>query len=174
MSQDMNALRDYIVYESGGQARGESTVLLHVTHSNLKARMFEIRLDKHMTVERVKEKLRSHTGTGSLFMHLTMLDFNGQVRARTMHTPQRAVLARWPVARVGARVDRGAVRSVWRVGDSGGGGHDQRRAQARLLLAYGRLEYAPRLGCGRATRTLSQPEPPATHYTWFALFSLPL
>jgi tubulin-folding cofactor B len=81
MSQDMNALRDYIVYESGGQARGESTVLLHVTHSNLKARMFEIRLDKHMTVERVKEKLRSHTGTGSLFMHLTMLDFNGQVVA---------------------------------------------------------------------------------------------
>ena len=56
-------------------------VLLHVTHSNLKARMFEIRLDRHMTVERVKEKLRTHTGTGSLFMHLTLLDFNGQVVA---------------------------------------------------------------------------------------------
>jgi len=55
-----------------------TTVLLHVTHSNLKARMFEIRLDRHMTVERVKEKLRSHTGTGSLFMHLTLMDYNGQ------------------------------------------------------------------------------------------------
>ena len=30
--------------------------------------------------ERIKEKLRSHTGTGSMFMHLTLLDFNGQVR----------------------------------------------------------------------------------------------
>jgi len=81
MSQDLQNLRDYVTYESGGQARGESTVLLHVTHSNLKARMFEIRLDRHMTVERVKEKLRTHTGTGSLFMHLTMLDHNGQVVA---------------------------------------------------------------------------------------------
>jgi len=74
-------LRDWVTGEAGGQNRGESTVLLHVTHSNLKARMFEIRLDRHMTVERVKEKLRTHTGTGSLFMHLTLLDFNGQVVA---------------------------------------------------------------------------------------------
>jgi hypothetical protein len=81
MSADLQNLRDWVTHETGGQARGESTVLLHVTHSNLKARMFEIRLDKHMTIERVKEKLRTHTGTGSLFMHLTLLDFNGQVVA---------------------------------------------------------------------------------------------
>jgi len=81
MSQDLQNLRDWVTADSGGQARGESTVLLHVTHSNLKARMFELRLDKHMTVERVKEKLRSHTGTGSLFMHLTLLDHNSQVVA---------------------------------------------------------------------------------------------
>jgi len=74
-------LRDWVTGDTGIQNRGESTVLLHVTHSNLKARMFEIRLDRHMTVERVKEKLRTHTGTGSLFMHLTLLDFNGQVVA---------------------------------------------------------------------------------------------
>jgi len=77
--ESLAMLKDYINYESGGQARGESTVLLHVTHSNLKARMFEIRLDRHMTVERVKEKLRGHCGTGSEFMHLTLLDYNGQV-----------------------------------------------------------------------------------------------
>merc|ERR1719487_530126 len=77
----MQELRDYITYDTGAQNRGASTVLLHVTHSNLKARMFEIRLDRHMTVERVKEKLRSHTGTGSMFMHLTLLDHNGQVVA---------------------------------------------------------------------------------------------
>ena len=56
-------------------------MLLHCTHSNLKARLFEIRLDRHMTIETIKEKLRSHTGTGSLFMHLTLLDHNDQVVA---------------------------------------------------------------------------------------------
>ena len=79
MSSDLEQLRDYVTYDSGGQARASSTVLLHVTHSNLQARMFELRLDRHMTVERVKEKLRAHVGTGSAFMHITLLDENGQV-----------------------------------------------------------------------------------------------
>lgn len=77
----MQDLRDFVTYDSGGQGRGSTTVLMHVTHSNLKARMFELRLDRHMTVERVKEKLRNHCGTGSAYMHLTMLDENNQVVA---------------------------------------------------------------------------------------------
>jgi len=81
MAAGLNDLRGWVTGDSGGQARGETTVLLHVTHSNLKMRMFELRLDRHMTIERVKEKLRTHSGTGSLFMHLTLLDFNGQVVA---------------------------------------------------------------------------------------------
>ncbi|KAL1521164.1 hypothetical protein AB1Y20_022717 [Prymnesium parvum] len=81
MSIAQNQLRDYVVYESGGQNRAESTVLLHCTHSNLQARMFEIRLDRHMTVGSVKEKLRCHVGTGSAYMHLTLLDEYGQVVA---------------------------------------------------------------------------------------------
>ncbi len=80
-SAELEAMRDYVMWQSGAQNQAESTVLLNVTHSNLKAKMFEIRLDRHMTVERVKEKLRTHTGTGSAFMHLTMLDENGQVVA---------------------------------------------------------------------------------------------
>jgi len=81
MSESLQQLRDWVTHDSGGQARGETTVLLHVTHSNLKARMFEIRLDRHMTVGRVKDKMRTHTGTGSMYMHLTLLDYNGQVVA---------------------------------------------------------------------------------------------
>eukprot|EP00308_Calcidiscus_leptoporus_P001703 CAMPEP_0119365678 /NCGR_PEP_ID=MMETSP1334-20130426/12590_1 /TAXON_ID=127549 /ORGANISM="Calcidiscus leptoporus, Strain RCC1130" /LENGTH=296 /DNA_ID=CAMNT_0007381711 /DNA_START=94 /DNA_END=984 /DNA_ORIENTATION=- len=81
MSVDMQMLKEYVEWESGSLNRAESTVLLHVTHSNLQARMFEIRLDRHMSVERVKEKLRAHVGTGSTFMHLTLLDCNGQVVA---------------------------------------------------------------------------------------------
>ena len=97
MSSDLEALRGYVTYESGGQARSTSTVLLHCTHSNLKARLFEIRLDRHMTVERVKEKLRAHVGTGSAYMHLTLLDENGQVRrsrpVRLRRRPVRVVTA---------------------------------------------------------------------------------
>merc|ERR1712039_786577 len=81
MSADLQMLKEYVQWDSGSLNRSESTVLLHVTHSNLKARMFELRLDRHMTIETVKEKLRSHTGTGSAFMHLTLLDGDGQVVA---------------------------------------------------------------------------------------------
>jgi len=81
MSVDMQLLKEYVTWDSGAMNRAESTVLLHITHSNLKARMFEIRLDRHMTVESVKEKLRTNVGTGSAFMHLTLLDHNGQVVA---------------------------------------------------------------------------------------------
>lgn len=66
-------LRSYVTWSSGLQNQGESTVrhthtrmfayrlsrpslpaqvLLHVTHSNLKAHFMELRLDRHMTIER--------------------------------------------------------------------------------------------------------------------------
>ena len=100
MSAELQALKDYLNWESGAQNRGDSTVrsaagrappngpilrgseradnicalaslqvLLHVTHSNLKIKLFEIRLDQHMSVEAVKEKLRTHSGTGSAYMY---------------------------------------------------------------------------------------------------------
>lgn len=70
-------MKDWVQWDSGLQNQGTSTVrrrhlaarptrspphsvprkpppqvLLHVTHSNLTARFMELRLDKHMTVER--------------------------------------------------------------------------------------------------------------------------
>lgn len=75
------ALREWVMWDSGLQNKGESTVLLHVTHSNLTAHFMEIRLDRHMTVERVKEKMRTHCGTGSQFMHLTLMNECNQVVA---------------------------------------------------------------------------------------------
>jgi len=81
MAADLNNLRDFVTYESGGQNRGATTVLIHVTHSNLKMKMFELRLDRHMTVSTLKDKFRTHTGTGSAFMHLTLLDHNNMVVA---------------------------------------------------------------------------------------------
>ena len=51
MASDMQNLRDWVTHDSGAQSKGATTVLMHVTHSNLKARIFELRLDRHMTVE---------------------------------------------------------------------------------------------------------------------------
>lgn len=68
------ALRQWTTMDSGAQNRGESTVLLHVSHSNLARHFHELRLDLHMTVGALKEKLRSHTGTGSAHAYLTLLD----------------------------------------------------------------------------------------------------
>lgn len=61
--------------------RAESTVLLGVTHSNLKASLMEIRFNKHMTVANVKAKLVSHTGTSVSAMRLLLKDGNRIVAA---------------------------------------------------------------------------------------------
>merc|ERR1711959_647410 len=60
----------------------DSTVLMHCTHSNLKnTSFFELRLDRHMTILSVKEKLKSHTGTAVGAMLLQMKDLSGQTVA---------------------------------------------------------------------------------------------
>jgi hypothetical protein len=65
MNEAMQAIRNYCLGEDG-RSKAESTVLLHVSHSNLKKSFFhEIRLDMHMTIERVKHKLEFHTGTSA-------------------------------------------------------------------------------------------------------------
>jgi len=62
----MAAMRDWCLGDVG-VARGETTVLLHVSHSNLKKTFFqEIRLDMHMTIANVKHKLEFHTGTSAM------------------------------------------------------------------------------------------------------------
>jgi len=57
------AMRAYVMGDSGLNQH-ESTVRIHVSHSNLKAKFIEIRLDKHMTIQEVMEKLRRHCGSG--------------------------------------------------------------------------------------------------------------
>lgn len=48
MTSDMQALREYVTYDSGIQNKGDSTVLLEITHSNLQAKFMQIRLDMHV------------------------------------------------------------------------------------------------------------------------------
>ena len=47
VNSDLRALRDYVT-APGSQNQSEATVRLLVTHSNLKARFLEIRLDLHV------------------------------------------------------------------------------------------------------------------------------
>jgi len=78
---DVQALKAYVQGPSS-QARADSTVLMHVTHSNLKnTSFFELRLDRHMTILSVKEKLKSHTGTAVGSMLLQLKDLSGQIIA---------------------------------------------------------------------------------------------
>jgi tubulin-folding cofactor B len=77
---DIAALKAYVRAPTGNK-RAESTVLLGVTHSNLKASLMEIRFDKHMTVANVKAKLVSHTGTSVSAMRLLLKDGNRIVAA---------------------------------------------------------------------------------------------
>ena len=48
MSADLKALRDYVTYDTGSLNKAETTVLLNVTHSNLKAMFMELRFDLHV------------------------------------------------------------------------------------------------------------------------------
>lgn len=48
MSSDLKALRDYVTYDTGSLNKAETTVLLNVTHSNLKAMFMELRFDLHV------------------------------------------------------------------------------------------------------------------------------
>jgi tubulin-folding cofactor B len=72
-------LREYVLATpSGIQNRAASTIIMHVTHSNLQRDFPEIRLDRHMSLESVKEKLYSSTGTQAANMRLILKDCTGR------------------------------------------------------------------------------------------------
>jgi tubulin-folding cofactor B len=76
---DMGELKAYVSNpgSNGFQNRGGSTVILAMTHSNLKANVLELRLDRHMSILSVKEKAHSHFGTAVADMRLVLKDWDG-------------------------------------------------------------------------------------------------
>eukprot|EP00899_Mesostigma_viride_P007753 jgi/Mesvir1/1697/Mv21157-RA.1 len=80
---DLASLRAYVMGPSS-QNKLDCTVLLHVTHSNLKARFMELRFDLHTTILGMKEKLHTHTGTAVASMQLQLKDVNGGLVAHMM------------------------------------------------------------------------------------------
>jgi hypothetical protein len=66
LSEESMAMREYALGEDG-RSRCDGTVLLHVSHSNLKNTFFhELRLDMHSSIEAIKRKLEFHTGTSAV------------------------------------------------------------------------------------------------------------
>lgn len=79
---DIQALRDYVRAPGNfGANQAESTVLLHVTHSNLKAEFMELRLDRHATIDSLKLKLCFHCGSNPSAMILQLKSPDGSLVA---------------------------------------------------------------------------------------------
>lgn len=81
MSAQLAALREYVVADTGVQNKADSTVLMMVTHSNLKANFMELRFDRYMTVDKLKNKLQTHVGTNASAMQLSLKDWDGNLVA---------------------------------------------------------------------------------------------
>jgi len=83
----LSALRNVVLngptgQSSGMQNAGDSTVRLTMTHSNLVATFPEIVIDRHTTIENLKDKCRLHSGTACGDMVLTLQDHNGRTVAQ--------------------------------------------------------------------------------------------
>jgi tubulin-folding cofactor B len=65
LHQDAQALRDYVTALDTRQYEllPEGVAAVTVSHSNLAAKHIDIRLDLHLTVAQVKERLYRHCGT---------------------------------------------------------------------------------------------------------------
>eukprot|EP00294_Goniomonas_avonlea_P004303 CAMPEP_0114554172 /NCGR_PEP_ID=MMETSP0114-20121206/8068_1 /TAXON_ID=31324 /ORGANISM="Goniomonas sp, Strain m" /LENGTH=274 /DNA_ID=CAMNT_0001739201 /DNA_START=37 /DNA_END=861 /DNA_ORIENTATION=+ len=76
----MSDLKSYVAGDGPnlqGMNLAESTVVLRCSHSNLRARVPELRLDLHMSILKVKEKLYSHFGTSIGSMKLILKNDEG-------------------------------------------------------------------------------------------------
>lgn len=65
---NLDQVRKYVVEDSSAQVQSADTVLLRVSHSNLKAVFPELRLSRSMSIGEVKDKLYAHVGSRQAFM----------------------------------------------------------------------------------------------------------
>lgn len=77
-NRDLLAVRAWVTANDAHQYDDvhQSTVLLDLTHSNLKQRHIEIRFDKHDTLDHLRQKIHQKTGTAPHFQHLQVKSAN--------------------------------------------------------------------------------------------------
>lgn len=73
-NEDLLALQSYVTAKDHDQYDHlhERTVLLDLTHSNLRQRHVEIRFDRHDTIEKVRRVIHQKTGTPPCFQRLRL------------------------------------------------------------------------------------------------------
>lgn len=78
-NEDLLALQSYVRANDSTQYNDlhADTLVLDVTHSNLKQRHIEIRFDKHTTIQSLRDKIYQQTGTKPHFQHLQFLSSPG-------------------------------------------------------------------------------------------------
>jgi tubulin-folding cofactor B len=76
---DLRALQSYVRANDETQFDDlhADTLVLDITHSNLKQRHIEIRFDKHTTVSTLRDKIYQQTGTKPQYQHLQFLSSPG-------------------------------------------------------------------------------------------------
>lgn len=74
-NEDLLALQSYITAGDATQYSqlAQTTLLLNLSHSNLKQRHIEIRFDKHDTIANLRQRIYQKTGTSPGFQHLQIL-----------------------------------------------------------------------------------------------------
>lgn len=84
MAEDLRALRAFVTAKDGLEYENlpEGMVCLHITHSNLRMQMVDIRLDLHLSIAEVRQKVYRHSGTKPDAMELLLMAPDGSVRAR--------------------------------------------------------------------------------------------
>ena len=82
MADDLRALRAYVTAKDGHEYDevAEDIVCLQITHSNLKATMVDIRLNLHLSIAQVRDKVYRHCGTNPEAMQLLLMERDGSVR----------------------------------------------------------------------------------------------
>jgi len=69
-NDDLRALQNFVTTGSDYRDVHEDTLVLDLSHSNLKQRHIEIRFDKHTTISSLRDKIHQKTGTVPHYQHL--------------------------------------------------------------------------------------------------------
>ena len=79
MSLERDALRAYVTQDDATKYDGllEGMVAVYATHSLLKQRVVDLRLDLHSSIAAVKQKLYTHCGSNVGCMRLQLFDEDG-------------------------------------------------------------------------------------------------
>lgn len=75
-NKDLIALKNYIVANDSTQydTLSSGTIILDITHSNLKQRHIELRFDLHCTLDTLRDRIYRQTGTFPAYQHLSFID----------------------------------------------------------------------------------------------------